>query len=208
VFPPADGVNVDYVRRARVLDNGMAVYVIPALNTRQTLRKRPERCFARERLALEHRLRGKPAQAQRAARRLLHSFQHGLRVAARRSPQAGLSLFVERKNGGFGGGGGDVETIRNGGALVATGVRGHRALVVEVVPDGVATVDFEFARGHSRDPDARRFYPHVYRARGAAVHNVVALTAPRSPLDVLFHREVWRAADGSIVKIVRTPTAG
>jgi hypothetical protein len=77
-----------------------------------------------------------------------------------------------------------------------------------MVPDGVATVEFEFARGHSRDVDARRIYRRVYRRRVAAVNNVVAMTAPRSALDVLFHREVWRAADGSVVNVVPAPRAG
>jgi hypothetical protein len=209
-FVPFGGpVAVDYVRRARTLPNGMAVYVLPLIATRRAIPTPPGRCFFNERLALEHRLRGKPAQAQRAARRLLRGYQRGRRAAAHLASRPGLFVLVRGASGGFGTTG-DVTSIRERGTFLAMAVPRRHALVVSVVPDGVATIDFEFARGHSVDirRGANRFYRHVYRRSVAVVHNVVALTVPRSPVDVFYHREVWRAADGSVVGIVEPPKAG
>jgi len=89
-------IAVDYVRRARVLPNGMVVYLIPALDSRGgPLRKRPQRCLARERTALESRLRGTPAQARRAAERMLRARQRLEHQASRVVPPR-PGLFVEQ----------------------------------------------------------------------------------------------------------------
>jgi hypothetical protein len=200
---------VDYVRRARVLPNGMSVWVIPSLGFGYRVQKRPERCFALERVALDHRLRGKPAQAQRFARRLLRSAQRSERARAKEAPRPGLFVFVTRKRGGFGGGGGEVAQIRKHGMFSATVVHGHQTLMVGLVPDGVARIDFTFARGHGIEQTSRRrFYRHIYRRSVAVVHNVVALTVPRAPEDAFWSRQVWRAADGSVVNVVKPPRAG
>ena len=209
-FVPFGGpVAVDYVRRARVLPNGKAVYVLPLLEARRAMPAPPGRCFFNERLALAHRLRGKPAQAQRAARRLLREAQRGRRAAAHATSRPGLFVLVKGASGGFGTVG-DVMSIRKRGTLSASGLPRRRALVVSVVPDSVATIDFAFARGRSADvrTGVERVYRHVYRRRVAVVDNVVALTVPRSPADVFYHREVWRAADGSLINTVPAPKAG
>ncbi|HEX6618488.1 MAG TPA: hypothetical protein VF024_02450 [Solirubrobacteraceae bacterium] len=67
--------------------------------------------------------------------------------------------------------------------------------MVGLVPDGVATIDFTFARGHGRSlgPDDDRVYRTIYRRTAAVVDNVVYLTVPRLPGDALFNRQVWRA---------------
>jgi hypothetical protein len=206
-FPFADGIAVDYVRRARVLPDGIAVYVIPALVARRPLPKRPEPCFARERVALDHRLRGKPAQAQRAARRLLRDYQHSQRAAARLNPQPGLFMFGEDKGGGFGTGGSTVAEIRKRGEFSITAVHGRDSLLMSLIPDGVATIDFTFARGHGIGQGSSRVYRWTYRRSVAVVHNVVALTVPRAPEDAFYSRQVWHAADGSVINVVPAPTA-
>jgi hypothetical protein len=208
VAPLGGPVAVDYVRRARVLPNGMAVYLLPMLQVPRALPKPPERCFFNERIALEHRLRGKPAPVQRQARRMLRSYQRSLRAVSHLAPQSGVFVFVKGARSNFGSTSSDVTSIRERGTLSVTEASGHRALVVGLIPDGVARIDYEFARGHGILPGSSRFYRHVYRRSAAVVDNVVALTVPRAPLDVLFHREVWRAADGSIVNVVPAPTAG
>jgi hypothetical protein len=72
----------------------------------------------------------------------------------------------------------------------------------------VATIEFAFARGHGIGPDGDHVYRRVYRRRVAVVHNIVALTVPRAPEDTFSSRQVWRAADGSVVNVVPAPTAG
>jgi hypothetical protein len=195
-------VAVDYVRRARVLPDGTAIYVIPSLDSRLALRPVPADCFARQREALEHRLRGKPEPAQRLARRLLHQLQDSWRLAAKRAPQPGLFLQERGPNGsGAGGGGGDADTISKGGGIMTSG-DGAQSRVTGLVPDGVATIDFTFARGHSVGPGSRRVYRRLYRHTAAVVNNVVTLKVPREPEDALYSRQVWRAADGSVIKTV------
>jgi hypothetical protein len=202
-------IAVDYVRRARVLADGTSVYVVPALGARPALTKPPASCFAREREALEHRLRGKPAQAQRAARRLLDHFETSRRHEARLPPQPGLFVFALGPHGGGGGGGSDVSDIRRYGALNASYVRGRGSRVVGLVPDGVATIDFAFARGRSLDRGPGhshgRVYRTIYRRTAPVVDNVVALTVPRLPEDALFNRQVWHAVDGSVVNTIKPP---
>ena len=207
-IPFGGAIAVDYIRRARVLPDGTSIYVVPSLNARPIVARRPGLCSAREREALEHRLRGKPAPAQRAARRLLRAFERSQRQAASRPPQPGLFVFAFGPYGGGGGGGGsDVREIRKYGALNASYVRGRGSRVVGLVPDGVATIDFTFARGHSLGlgPDAGhdRVYRTIYRRTAAVVHNVVALTVPRMPEDALFNRQVWHAADGTVVNTIQ-----
>jgi hypothetical protein len=81
--------------------------------------------------------------------------------------------------------------------------------VVGLIPDGVAKIDFTFARGQGVERTPRRhFYRHIYRRSVAVVHNVVALSVPRAPEDVFWSRQVWRDADGSVVNVVKPPTAG
>ena len=193
-------VAVDYIRRARVLPDGTAVYVVPALDAQPGVAKRPERCFAREREALEHRLRGKPGQARRAARRLLRNLHHSQRVLASTAPKAGLFLFEIGPRGGGGGGGVDVATITHHGAYSATYVRGRGSRMVGLIPDGVATIDFTFARGHGLGPEGDRVYRTIARRTAAVVNNDVYLTVPRMPEDALYNRQVWRAADGSVLR--------
>jgi hypothetical protein len=209
-IPIAGQVAVDYIRRARVLPDGTSVYVVPALSARPALAKRPASCSAREREVLAHRLRGKPAPARREARRLLSLFETSQRRAASLPPQPGLFVFAFGPHGGGGGGGGsDVLEIRRHGALSASYVRGRGSRMIGLVPDGVATIDFTFARGHSLGlgpgPGHDRVYRTVYRRTAAVVDNVVYLTVPRLPGDALFSRQVWHAADGTVVNTIKPP---
>jgi hypothetical protein len=206
MIPFAGEVAVDYVRRARVLPDGTSVYLVPSLSARPALAKRPASCSALEREALGHRLRGKPEQAQRAARRLLRDFEHQQRQAANLSPQPGLFVFASGPDGRGGGGGGlDLPAIRKYGVLDASYVRGRGSRLVGLVPDGVATIDFTFARGHGLGlgPERDRVYSTIYRRTAAVVDNVVYLTVPRLPIDALFDRQVWRAPDGTVVNTIK-----
>ena len=193
-----------------MLPDGTSIYVIPALDAQPRFAKRPGDCFAREREALEHRLRGKPAAAQHYARRTLRDEQRHEREAARRGPRPGLFVlaFGAHGGGGGGGGGGDVAAIRRRGEFTSADVRGRGARVIGLVPDGVARIDFTFPR-HSIDP-AGRTDARVYHRSVAVVDNIVAFTVPRRAIAALASRQVWRAADGSVVNVVRGPgvTAG
>jgi hypothetical protein len=193
----AADIAIDYVRRARILRDGTSVYAIPSLDARPHLLPSPADCRVRERAALEHRLRGLPARAQRAARRDLAAAQGYEEKATHQLATPGLFVLVTRPSGGYGGGGGDAESLAKYGNFVESG-RGHdRAQIVGLVPDGVARIDFTFARAHGR----------TYRRSVAVVDNVVALTVPRRPADPS-GRQVWRRADGSVVNVVGGLTAG
>ena len=202
--PVASKIAVDSIRRARVLAEGQEVFVIPSLDARPHASAPPARCRVRERLALEHRLRGKPAQAQRAARRLLRNAQRAEQTTAPREPQAGLFLMVRGPRSAFGGGGTSVADLRKYGSFVSSGARHHQARVVGLIPDGVATIDFTFARGHSLEPHGPT-YRRVYRRSVTVVDNVVAFTVPRRAIDTAAARQVWRGADGAVVNTVQWP---
>ncbi|HEX7300520.1 MAG TPA: hypothetical protein VF257_16100 [Solirubrobacteraceae bacterium] len=205
-FPMAEKIAVDYIRRAAVLSGGRAVYVIPALDARPAIPKRPAVCGDRERQALEHRLRGKPAPARRAARRELRKLHRIERAAARRTLEAGLFLLVRGPYSGFGGGGvTEVDDIRRYGSFVASNAGSRSALLVGLVPDGVAAIDFTFAAGHTRVPGSDRTYASAHRATAPVADNVVAVTVPRAPEDAIVNEQVWRAADGTVVNTVRWP---
>jgi hypothetical protein len=49
-------------------------------------------------------------------------------------------------------------------------------------------------------------YRKIYRRTAAVVDNVVALTVPRLPGDALFNRQVWHAADGTVVNTIKPPS--
>ena len=205
-FPFAEKIAVDSIRRAVVLPGGRAVFVIPALDARPAIPKRPKVCSVRERQALEHRLRGKPARAQRAARRQLRHLHEIETAAARRTTEPGLFLLVRGPRSGFGGSGVTaVADIRRIGTFVAANAPRGSALLVGLVPDGVATIDFTFAPGHSRVPGSNRRYGTAYRATAPVVNNIVAVTVPRAPQDAIVNRQVWRAADGTAINTVRWP---
>jgi hypothetical protein len=191
-LPFANKIAVDYIRRALVLPGGRSVFVIPALDARPAIAKRPAVCAFREREALVHRLRGKPAPAQRVARRQLRTLQDIEYAAARRTVEAGLFLVVRGPHSGVGGGATTaVADIRRFGTFVSSSAPDHRALLVGLVPDGVATIDFSFGTAYHRTV--------------AVTSNVIALTVPRAPQDALVNRQVWHAADGSVVNTVRSP---
>jgi hypothetical protein len=205
-FPFAEKIAVDYIRRARVLPGGRSVFVIPALDARPAIPQRPAVCAVRERQALEHRLRGKPAQARRAARRQLRHLHEIERKAARRTVEAGLFLLVRGPQSAFGGSGvTSLPDIRRIGTFVSAAAGSGSALLVGLVPDGVAAIDFTFAPGHSRAPGSNRTYPAAYQGTGAVADNVVALTVPRAPEDAIVNRQLWRAADGTAVNTVSWP---
>ncbi len=197
-------INVDYVRRARVLPGGTAVYVIPSLDARPALRPVPASCLVRQREALEHRLRGKPAPAQRLARRELRGLQRSWQDATHRTPEPGLFVEERSSRGGAGAGGQGLDAIRKGAGFLATGV-GRNARVTGLIPDGVATIDFTFARGRSIGVEGHRVYRSLYRRTVAVVDNIVSLRVPRRPEDALYNRQVWRAADGTVVNTIKPP---
>lgn len=105
---------------------------------------------------------------------------------------------------GSGGGGSDAREIRRRGMFRATQLsRRSRAVLSGVVPDGVASIDFVFARRGSRGrgrPPVR--YPSVLRRSEPVQDNVVGFVVARRAEDAFPLRMVWRAADGRIVRVV------
>jgi hypothetical protein len=127
-------------------------------------------------------------------------------AAARRTMEPGLFLLVRGPRSGFGGSGVTaVDDIRRVGSFVASNAGRSSALLVGLVPDGVAAIDFTFAKGDTRVPGRKRTYPTVYRATAPVVNNVVAITVPRAPEDAIVNEQVWHAPDGTVVNTVRWP---
>lgn len=166
----------------------------------------PPRCRTLARAELRRLVKGQP----RALRtRALSLQQHAGRAPSGRSgPRDGIFLFGRDAAGRVtgGGGGGDVTNFRTHGAFNSMGGGGRSARLSGLVPDGVASVTFTFPKRVSR---GRNYKPKVYArtvTRTVRVsENVVSLRVPRDAPNALSVRMVWRAADGSILRVVRAP---
>lgn len=194
---------IDYARRVQPRDGGLPLWIVPAAST-GTVPRRPARCHAAERTELERQMRDEPASRRRAAERILARTQQA-ELAANASPSlASLYLFArpgERTE--LVTASPTLDTLLERGFFFGRGPNGAaRSGLVGLVPDGVATIDFTFAKGHSRAsgvPDSPT-YPKVDHLSAKVVDNVVVLTAPRGSADVMYNRQVWRRADGSVIK--------
>jgi hypothetical protein len=129
-------------------------------------------------------LRGLPPRRRRAEERIRRNM-------IKRSREIRLTIwgFGPEGQGGWGAGAADAHGLVNNLTTATIGQPWGGSVVVGLAPDGVATIDFTFARKERRR---------------AVVNNnlwstVVPISAPRAfPL-----RTVWRAADGSVVKTFR-----
>ncbi len=204
-LPFVQDVFVDYVRVAHAAD-GREYYIVPAGNAR-ALPVESRACLAAFHRHLLRLLRGKPA---RVRRRVLHFYAERARNDRRlagRGPVEGVFMFARGPHGlGGGGGGVDAAYLETHGMFGSSGTRGRSSVVSGLVPDGVATVTSTFQRAYSRGPAHRhRVYRSVIRRTDPVRDNAVSFIVRRSVEDAFARRVVWRASDGSVVRVVSEP---
>jgi hypothetical protein len=156
---------------------------------------RPKRCAAELRRRVTQAIAGRPAAFRRVARRLLRN-----EIAEYWLPRRREGLLVFASGGGPGL---DLATFRRRGAMRLDGAgTGRLATFYGVVPDGVARIDFTFRRFEPTGYWSKH-HPVTYRSTGSVSGNVVSYTAPTSLRDGIYGTEVWRASDGSVIRVVR-----
>lgn len=143
---------------------------------------RPKRCVARLRLRVRRAAADRSPAFKREVKRSLRRTisnewaprrREGMIVIANRTIGVSLDLAFFRRHGAF---------------ILRGGFSGPEAMVQGVVPDGVASIDFTFGEVH-----------HV---SAAVSDNTVALTTPLTLSQTMPARQVWRAADGHVIRVV------
>jgi hypothetical protein len=200
---PASGVLRSSARIARTLPDGTQVQLYVATSPFFP-RPRPEVCRTRELRVVRRGSRALPAKARRAALRMeRRAALAERRLATLPATPPGLFLSVRTASGASAGGGNwSVDTVRRAGP-VETLSQGRHTVVAAVVPDGVAQVELVFARG--RNPlTGHRFVRSLHRTLAVA-DNVVVGRVARGVEDAIVVRQIWRAADGTVVNRIRVP---
>jgi hypothetical protein len=180
----------DYVRVVTAAD-GSTIEVF-ALHDTRIGKPRPRRCVAELRSRVRHAIADRPAAFKRVARRLLRD-----RIAALWLPRQREGLVVVA-------GGGHVTTLeyfRQHGALgVSTGTGGGN--FSGLVPDGVATIDITFRRFEPKGYWSKH-HPVTMRTTATVKDNAVSVAAPNTLRDAILNDQVWRAADGHVIRVIR-----
>ena len=205
-LPFVQDVFVDYVRVAHAAD-GREYYIVPAGDARAGLPVESHACLSTFHRTLLRVLRGKPARVRRRALHFYAERARNDRRVATRGPQEGVFMFARGPHGlGSGGGGADAAFLETHGMFGSSGQRDGSSVVSGLVPDGVATVTSTFQRVYSRGLGHRpAVYPSVIRRTDPVQDNVVSFAVARSAEDALASRMVWRAADGSVVRVISEP---
>jgi hypothetical protein len=194
-----------YVRIARSA-SGRAFVIVPARNT-SFYEPRPRRCIVELRRRFARLIAGHRTAFRRAARRELERIIRTEWAARDPGPVEGVTMLDYRPEGGPGGGsgGGDADLIRRRGAYStsASGSIPFPSVVNGLLPDPVVTVTVSYPRKASRGPHRP---PQVY-AKAVTLtvpvqDNVISFTVPRFPADAFPSRQVWRAADGRVIRVV------
>lgn len=158
----------------------------------------PKRCRTLARAELVRLLKGRPSALRRRALRLQ---DHAGRPSG---PHDGIFLFT--RSGarlGGGGGGGDVKDFLAHGAFNSLGGGGRGSRLSGLLPDGVASVTLQFPKRVSRGRNYKpRVFPSAFTRTVRVQENVVSLRVPRGAEDAFPARMVWRASDGSVVRVV------
>jgi hypothetical protein len=199
---PAQDLYIDYVRAAHTA-SGRKLYIAVARNTNLTslFEPQPAKCLAAAHTQLVHLLAHQPRKVRSEALKIFGQLRAG-RERQPTAPYEGVFILSAGPNSGIsgGGGGGSLANFAQHGAFLSIG-KGARSQLLGLVPDGVASITFEYPKTVSRGPyfkPAR--YPSAVSRTVAVRDNAVALTVPRPPQDA-FTRMVWRAADGHVLRV-------
>jgi hypothetical protein len=199
----AHDIYIDYVRVAHAAD-GTSYYVVAARNVGIPIET--DACLRAIHADLLRLLKGK---SKRVRHRALHLFARRVRLDhkyAGRAPREGVFVFDRRADGSIGSGGGGVGAtfIQQTGEFGTSSAPGGVSHVVGLIPDGVATVTSSFpqtvSRGRGNPP---KVYPAPIERTDPVQDNVVSISVERDPEDAFPSKMVWRAADGSVVKVVQ-----
>jgi hypothetical protein len=199
---------VDYTRSVTSA-SGKSFYVIIARMVRPVFRPSAA-CLDAEHARLVELTRHVDAKVRSLALEEFGKMRQGQEQNAKQpiTPQDAIYLFSKGKNGvgvASGGGGLDIASFQRHGLLMGSGRDAH-STVTALVPDGVATVTFEYpkrvSRGRLYKPTV---YPSAYTRTVTVQQNVLSLHVPRGPMDGFSARMVWRDAAGRIVHVVRGP---
>lgn len=160
----------------------------------------PSRCYDEQHHWLVQHLAGKPRRLRSVT---LEEFSH-LRQGQEANEQASSSTPVDgiylMDNGG-GGGGADIAQFKERGVFSSSGSR-----LNGLVPDGVASITFEFPKTISHGEDYKpTVFDHAI-TRTVAVHeNVVAFDVGRPAPYAFPHRMLWRDASGAVIHTFTDP---
>jgi len=205
-FPFMKGVYVDYVRIAHTAD-GREYQIIPAQNAR-AFPAESHACLHRVHVHLRRLSKGKPERVRRRALHFYNQRARNDRRLAKNAPQEGVFVFSHGPNGaGGGGGGGGAGYIRTHGEFGSSGTRQRdQAVVSGLIPDGVATVTSFFSRRAPRAPGRRpKDYGKPIERTDRVQDNMISFELARDAEDAFPAKMIWRAADGSIVRVIRNP---
>jgi len=189
-IPPVKNVYIRYVRKARHRF-GANYYVVPAGDV-NNLVPVPARCWAEQRAALRRELPIIPVRLRSGVLALEPLF-----VAQQRDndlPYPGVCLIGINDTGNGGGGcdaGGSLTQIENGTGAMPSGAPAGVGVVDGLVPDGVRTVTFEYARHRP--------------VTVLAINNVFIVRRQGLPNYGFPNTIVWRAGDGRIIKVIHRP---
>ena len=187
-IPPVKDVYIRYVRKARHR-YGANYYVIPAgdINVSQPI---PARCYRLQQRALSAELAHVPTQVRTATlsleRRYLTQTQHNL------LPYPGVCLLALNGTGNGDGGcgaGGSLTQIENGQAVAGDAPTGAE-VYYGLAPDGVHSITFYFDSKYVHHP-----------VTALVISNVFIVRNHRGRLGPIA-KEIWRATDGRIIKVV------
>ncbi|ADB52663.1 hypothetical protein [Conexibacter woesei] len=206
----ARGVYLDWIRMARAA-NGREHYLVVAQD--RGLRDPLSRACLRER----HRqlmllLDGAPPRLRRMTLRDEARLNREEHPAGGFPKQEAIYHFERGPDGQLAGGGGgvDLDWFRRHG-LFGTAQDSVTApqdvsAVTGFVPDGVRTIEATFAqradRGRHRPAEV---YPSELTLTVPVQDNIVSFNVARQAEDAFPTKMVWRATDGSVVRIVREP---
>lgn len=138
------------------------------------------------------------------ARRMLSEERSGSAELQKSAGSDAIWVFTRSEVGGSSGGGSmDIATFRRRGAFVAHDGGDGSTLLQGIVPDGVATIEFEYSQlaehGALYKPTP---YPSAFRASVQVQENAFALTVPRATLDARPARMIWKSASGEVIRVV------
>jgi hypothetical protein len=195
------GLYVNYVRLASVV-GGIDYYVFvakagfpPPANV--------TRCLRAQRTDFREELPSIPPMLRAPAKSILAKQLRFEGRVYRRPLRDGVFLYGLGPHGGAGGGGADAAEVKRRGVFVASGTK-HGSVLSGIVPDGVATVTFNFPpeRPKSLQTSGRP----TASITATVTNNVVVTTIPRSAENAFSSTMIWRAADGTIVKTIHPYT--
>ena len=184
---PAKRIYTRYGRRARSR-HGIGYYIAPIANA-NPLNIIPARCYAEQRLALRRALPTVPERLRVSVLELEPRFLDQQRYDRRPQPGVCLLSIDERGAGGISCHL-TINAIKQGSTGNFQGEPSGGGVIYGVVPDGVATVTL---------------YLPTRAVTGHVLGNVYIVRYPGRSLQGFAHKTIWRALNGTIIKIIHTP---